>query len=361
MCISSDRAAFLILLGALAAAAPLSAQLVAFNAQVENDAFRDPGSDSSYTQGLRVNLFYESPLLAALDISRCSEQTGREEKCGLATFGIGQTIYTPGDIETTELQPRSRPYAGWLFVAPGVSARGRRTIRGWPVDLAASVEVLTGVVGENAFARHTQTWAHWTFAWGAARPAGWHHQLRNAFIVNPHGTLQLRPFQICLGDLNCTHANTIRIFDLATRGSVSHGNAMRFRTAGLESRLGWNLPEDLGPQVIPVTVALADGRRSPGRAFSAGFVFSWERRFSDYNRFVEGGRVDHGGGWADVRQIELTREMDQTTFGGFLRIESYSLAVRWVEREFEFVGPGQATDESGFNFLHVTVGRVLRL
>jgi hypothetical protein len=87
---------------------------------------------------------------------------------------IGQEIFTPELLSTSELVSNDRPYAGWLYVGTGLRRRGpglgarpaMETIR---LDL--------GIVGPSALAQETQAIAH------EKDPKGWENQLDDEFGV----------------------------------------------------------------------------------------------------------------------------------------------------------------------------------
>jgi len=118
----------------------------------ENDTFTD--SDSSYTQGVRMNMSLRLPDFTDnwLWLSRCTsvdEPTRRP--CGMMTFAFGQLIYTPDSINTAQRRPNGRPYAGFLFVAPGAQLVQRTGgVLGRPIDMSAGIEIPTGFVGNYA-------------------------------------------------------------------------------------------------------------------------------------------------------------------------------------------------------------------
>src|SRR5688572_4746770 len=117
-----------------------------FSFSDENDALPGGSSDSAYTQGLRAEwqFFVWNPnwnssvkhlsFLSTVEMllrrrrdslwdmnsvrGACTPRTPESQlPCGTAGFSIGQTEYTPSDLTVTALQPKSRPYVGYLFGA----------------------------------------------------------------------------------------------------------------------------------------------------------------------------------------------------------------------------------------------------
>jgi hypothetical protein len=144
----------------------------------ENDAFgaRRPATDEFYTQGLRISGRWAVHPELAEDITQMG-------------FAVGQNIYTPSNIHTTDLSVlrKDRPYAGWLYASLllrmegasrsslrlGADAEGR----GWH---ETEFEVALGVTGQWSGAADVQTRFHallhqWSGLPALTRPdpAGW--------------------------------------------------------------------------------------------------------------------------------------------------------------------------------------------
>jgi hypothetical protein len=365
--------ALALTLGVLSLAPPAGAQgpkLLGVGVYGENDVGR---SDSSYTQGARLQMLLALPPRWTADwqsLQDCSRLDELHQPCLLVTIALGQSIYTPGNIKTPELQPHSRPYAGWLYLAPGAQVLGQWTpledvrLLGRPVDFGAEFDLPMGVVGPRSLAEHAQSWAHWTFAHGAVRPKGWDHQLRGGFGINPRLGGSARLFEVCLfeGSLRdpCWEPRSRRLFDLIVSGEGAAGNIQTHGKWGATARIGWNLRGDLGPEVIPITRGRHDLAAPEPTGFRVGVVAAFHRKHVGYNRFVQGGGPDEGPGrWKDVRQIVLLPRVNERAVGFVLGVGSYNLAVQRVWRGAEFGFSADDRPDDRFRFTSVSVSRDL--
>lgn len=105
----------------------------------ENDVFG--GTDQNYTNGLQLSwLSAKNDLPPAVDwlTNRLSflAKPGADWRYGLI---LGQTMYTPNDITTSQPLPDQRPYAGWLYGGGSLTADSG--------DRLDTVELHLGVVG----------------------------------------------------------------------------------------------------------------------------------------------------------------------------------------------------------------------
>ncbi|WP_246480313.1 lipid A deacylase LpxR family protein [Motiliproteus sediminis] len=214
------------------------------NLYFENDLFEE--TDQNYTNGIRVSLispvlasFTDDPQLApwiiALNKAMRGVLPGDEGNClqeRRLVFSIGQSIYTPEDINATEVVSDQRPYAGWLYT--GVAYNLRRDNR---LD---TLGLNLGMVGPAALGQETQDFIHELR--GFAKFQGWDNQLDN------EPGLQL------IWEQKRKWGNT-RAFggwgsDLILHGGGSLGNVATYLNAGGEVRLGWNIPDDFGTSAL---------------------------------------------------------------------------------------------------------------
>lgn len=82
---------------------------------------------------------------------------------------IGQHLYTPEELETTELQTNDNPYAGWLFVDAA-------KILTHP-DYYSETGITLGIIGPSAQGEFTQREFHKLI--NSDDPLGWDNQLRD--------------------------------------------------------------------------------------------------------------------------------------------------------------------------------------
>ncbi|RKZ05838.1 DUF2219 domain-containing protein, partial [bacterium] len=154
-----------------------------------------------------------------------------------ASWSLGQNLYTPEDIKTTELIEDDRPYAAWLYFAAGLIADTRRSL-----DI---VEFSVGMVGPAALGEPLQKWVHSVI--DSPEPRGWHNQLSN------EPTLQIfyernwrRPWTPAwLGAVGLTS-------DVTPHLGGALGNVFIHAGGGGTIRLGTDLPADYGaPRMRP--------------------------------------------------------------------------------------------------------------
>ena len=139
---------------------------------VENDG--PVRTDRHYTAGMRLT-YWSADNAMPQWLRRFSEwlpAVGQHPVAYKFGFEIGQEIFTPELLDTSELVVDDRPYAGWLYLGSSLHRRGpglgerpaMETIR---LDL--------GVVGPSSFAQEAQALAH------DDDPDGWDNQLDNEF------------------------------------------------------------------------------------------------------------------------------------------------------------------------------------
>jgi hypothetical protein len=153
---------------------------------------------------------------------------------------LGQAMYTPGDPLRTDLITDDRPYAGLLYV--GMSWNRRRHEPQSPTEMLDTREITLGVIGPWSLARQSQNLVH--DAIGAERFLGWDHQLKN------EPALQLamdRKFKGYRSDGAITPGFSA---DSTRSIGVRLGNIETSISAGIEGRIGWNIPNDFGTYPI---------------------------------------------------------------------------------------------------------------
>ena len=140
---------------------------------IENDFLA--GTDRYYSNGLKIGFgaqpeAWPAPVQHWLESVLTSLDLGQDKKYEQGFF-LGQNIYTPRDIKTSEAQPNDRPWAGWLYA-------------GWVLQhldpdhrapVLDTLELDVGVIGPPALAKQVQT--QWHKLIGAPEPRGWAHQL----------------------------------------------------------------------------------------------------------------------------------------------------------------------------------------
>lgn len=231
----------------------------------ENDLLYNPApgehQDRHYTQGLKL-IFLDrgAPTPAWANWLRLDALADRLPTVGLdvraANFGLtfGQNIYTPEDGRTVNLITNDRPYAGWLYLGAAVQRRGLTAGR---IPTLESYELDVGLTGPAALGG----WAQNTIHLWRHLPAfdGWGNQLRTEPVFDfKYG----RAWKLSLNE------ESARFFDLIPNLGANLGTVQVSGNIGLTVRLGWNLPDDFGVQLIDSPIVLSNGpRRGPVGAF----------------------------------------------------------------------------------------------
>ncbi len=154
-----------------------------FRSYWDNDFFniRGQGTDESYTNGFRFDLFYEKSKTHRFSPDRLFPKAG-VGSVDATGWGLGQCMMTPRDLSRTEYQPGDYPYAGALA--------GIRSLYSYNPEKKYSfqTEVMFGVRGPESFAAQTQIFIHRLI--GDGRPMGWNNQLGTKLILNINFTFE---------------------------------------------------------------------------------------------------------------------------------------------------------------------------
>lgn len=296
-----------------------------FTTYFENDLFWD--TDSNYTNGIKLS--WISP-----DIT---EFTDRKElpawshglvgllpfinEPGLQrniVFSLGQNIYTPEDIERSDLIEDDRPYAGWLYLGTAFHNRNPKRLD--------SIELQLGVVGPLSFAEQAQTVVH-EFR-DIAKPNGWGNQLDNepgiALIYERKWRLFQQSNESGLG------------VDLIPHVGAAVGNVYTYANAGFETRAGYNLPSDFGNSLIrpggdtSAPVDSADPRRK--RRFGFHLFASVDGRAVARDIFLDGNT------FSSSHSVDKKHFVADLAFGASVVGGPWKLTFARVLRTREFKG-----------------------
>lgn len=167
--------------------------------------------------------------------------------------GIGQNMFTPGDITAESPPEGDLPYAGTLTYSLNWQSFNRRTARNFQVTL--------GVLGREAFAEDFQKSIHDQLD-SADEPEGWDTQRDSEPIVNIGYQYQLRLAH--LGDY--TNAWGAQ---LTLDPSASLGNLATLVEVGLGLRFGWNLLEGFGTFPAPPVRGFFQATELPKPSFAS--------------------------------------------------------------------------------------------
>lgn len=261
-----------------------------FSLMIENDAVGD--TDQGYTNGLRAawtSPAGKRPFWAGIGLEKlpllARDATLRYEA------SLGQSIFTPQNIDRVRADPRDRPYAGFTHVGLGVTAVAPARTSG--VQRIDQLQLTLGIIGPASLAGDTQiTWHRW---FGFAPPNGWAGQLRNepALNLSYRQSLRLPPAHIAGLDA-----------DLTPHWGFAIGNVYDYANAGATLRIGSDLPTHAVGRIEPSIAgggAFNRSRRVHLQAFAGVDARAIARNiFLDGNSFRSGPSVDKNAIVVDV-------------------------------------------------------------
>ena len=214
--------------------------------QLENDLlYNAPGEhqDRHYTQGLKFiylgggsgqKLLHWIPAL------------GMETEDTLFGPVLGQNIYTPQDDRAATVIRSDRPYAAWLYTGFALQRKG--ITAGAKIPVMDSYELNIGIIGPEAQGEFAQNTVH---QFRELAPfLGWNNQLK----TEPAFELKAgRAWRLGFNDWSREH------FQFIPQIGTHLGTVMTSAEGAITVRLGWNIPDDFGPQRIDSAILLTDG------------------------------------------------------------------------------------------------------
>jgi lipid A 3-O-deacylase len=143
----------------------------------DNDVLNLIGNrtDRSYTNGSRIDFFYESRLKKDGFFYRVLPIAG-DSSTNVSGWSVAQIMVTPQDLNKVEYQPNDYPYAGSLFVTRSFYSYNPKK------KFSYQTELLVGIRGRHALAKQTQIAIHSVI--NAAEPRGWGNQLNTQLLLN---------------------------------------------------------------------------------------------------------------------------------------------------------------------------------
>lgn len=242
-----------------------------FNVYFENDLFGE--TDQDYTNGLRfswvspdlssyetdkrlpnwlleandfLHFFHDQGLLQRCSIKREQRRSGNCLSRNLVV-SLGQTIYTPQDINATALVEDDRPYAGYLYTSFGYHTRS---------DLKLdTIEFSLGIVGPSSLAENAQDFIH--DLRGFEKFKGWDNQLSDELAIGMLYEHKQRLYKQYIFNSKLQH-------DFIGHAGVSLGNVATHINTGFEYRVGLYLPDDFGTSSVrPGGDSASPGRSDP--------------------------------------------------------------------------------------------------
>jgi lipid A 3-O-deacylase len=297
------------------------------NVYFENDLFSD--TDQQYTNGTKISWVSRDvsnyvdtnfPVLTGF-IDREVHFLHRNYDTKNLSFSIGQNMYTPQDIVTTELVEDDRPYAGWLYLSTGFHAKSNQ--------VQDTLNIQLGMIGPSALGKEIQDWVHdWR---DIPRANGWANQLDNELGLNIIGERRIR--------LEPDNTGVGWEADAVANGAVVLGNVNTELNLGIEGRVGYNLPQDFGTTHIrPGGETNIPGlSRVPGRPgygseqdFGVLLFASLQGRAVLRDIFLDGNT------FSDSHSVDKEPLVADLAYGVKIKVKSVKLSLSLVHRTKQF-------------------------
>jgi lipid A 3-O-deacylase len=206
-----------------------------FTFYLENDVFTD--TDREYTSGVRLTWispdltdYREDPQLPEwsypiIDKLPFVNEPGFQRSVSIS---IGQNIYTPEDLERSDLIQDDRPYAGISYASVGFHSKNSRRMDTLGFGL--------GIVGPHSYADECQETVHKLI--DSTVPRGWDNQLKDEPVFNIFYERKWKVVQSRFGSgLG---------YDMIPHIGGAFGSVFTGVNVGGQVRFGWNLPNDFG-------------------------------------------------------------------------------------------------------------------
>lgn len=298
-----------------------------FAATEENDLFGSPfangNTDRHYTQGLKFTWLGGDDDLPqwARQVSDDLPQLGLHTAAQNLGYVFGQNMYTPQNLRASALITNDRPYSGWLY--GGVYLQRRGDVGNSTVPVEESFEVDIGTTGPDSLADSAQTGFHERYV-PKDVPHGWHNQLAG----EPGLLLKYERFwRLSVDD------QTARYVDFIPHVGGELGNIMIFQNLGGTLRVGENLPDDFGPQLIDSPASLGGGVTPTFPPYSFYLFGEVDGRVVEHNLFLD------GNSFRDGPSVERIPWVADLSCGGVLRLFGHlEMSYTRVVRTHEFVG-----------------------
>lgn len=276
---------------------------------MENDKFF-AGTDRHYTQGAKFTRLYNRAADGPLEkwLSTQFQRFGVKLSGAKIARSIGQDIFTPGNTDTAALIPNDRPYAGWLYYSIGYHAIVDDN-RCWIAEATA------GIVGPSAQGEFAQN--GWHDVIGVPHANGWANQLHDEpgfnFAVEHRWRLP----------------GAQKWWDVVPRTGLVLGNVNTHLSAGGALRIGLDLPEDFGYDLIR---AGSGNVERPTKKFSAYFFAAMDTRLVARNIFLDGNT------WRDSHSVRKRPVVWDGSVGIALTGRSFKILYTQNYRSKDFYG-----------------------
>lgn len=290
-----------------------------FSIVVENDSLSS-GDDRNYTSGIK--LAYVSPSEGVPDWLQGAGGFTRALSGNTPAFwgiGVGQSIFTPEDINANPAPPDQHPYAGYLYVQLMVAAEQDTEGNRRP-NFLDTYELEFGVIGPSALGEEAQRGIHQIL--NAPDPQGWDSQLNDEFVFAASFERRWRAF-----GLSTDYVPGGVEFDLTPNAGATLGTLRTEARAGLTARLGYNLRRDYGPPRVRPSLA---GVEHFHGGFSWSVFLGVQARAVAHNVFLD------GNVFSDSASVERNPLVGDLQAGFTVSAGDWRLAYTYVTRTEEF-------------------------
>ena len=217
-------------------------------------------NDSVYT---RRDQYYSN----GIQLMFFTRDTEKNSKKYNYSFGVGQKIYTPNDIEIPYFIPNDRPYAGYLYSFLNKNIYSDNKIDTFGLSI--------GLSGKKSFSEYTQKKIHSLI--GSPEPEGWDNQIKGQmlFSVNYNKTISwLEPQE---NQYN---------FDIITKTGFNLGTPITNFVPSVEFRYGFNLQQDyISNTMNPFLSTISINNVKNSKSYF--LFFELQPNFVIYNSFLD--------------------------------------------------------------------------
>lgn len=220
-----------------------------YTIQIENDVFnRLWPSDRDYTSGVRIGwlspaITEMSPGFVALTtVPTFLGEATPDSVIRRFALSLGQAMYTPENVYTSQPIYNDRPYAAWLYASFALQYTYKRHDSKTGVDEPIRLDTLqldVGVIGPAAGGEFTQNNFHTLI--GVSKSYGWANQLHNEPTIGLTFERRWRTGRAVLIE------DPKLEVDFIPRIGASLGNVATYAGIGGTARIGKNLRDDFGP------------------------------------------------------------------------------------------------------------------
>jgi len=287
--------------------------------KLNNDVIKrrkDPSSDKRYTNGLAFGYISTDIKKYSKIFNNCPFIDKFGDKV-YTSIHLNHDIYTPDEIEDTIPQEDQHPYSGELNFTFGLHGNNSYKLLGHNTPTLLSLSLGLGATGKYSLAKNIQTGFH-----GLTEndlPLGWDNQLPSHFVGKLSGSIISKCDPITIKDTSVEVLVNIG-------GDV--GNTLRQGTAGIELRIGWNIPNDYG------TYALDSGSFVSNLQNENSLIYDTTRYGLHMLLYARGKYVDYNYHIGEI--VSPTREIAELGIGFGLSLHKYKFTIMYITQSEQF-------------------------